>query len=346
MDTPTPISPPSRQPQQPPSTDRKKIRVVCISDTHNIQLNPPDGDVLIHAGDMTNAGSHTELEKAIGWISGLDHEVKIVIAGNHDGVTLDPVFFKEFGDYFHNNNPQSHEENLQLFVGSEARSRGVVYLNHEAKRIVLKDGRTFKVFGSPWSKKSGMWGFGYGETNSLSESLWAGVLADSEIMVTHGPPKYHLDALRASNVGCEYLRQTLWKVRPALHVFGHVHEGRGVERVKWDFQSPHLQYREISVSHISDPTPESKKLFRIDLTEVEERVETCLVNAAIVKQPWRKGIGHVGRNKAIVVDLMVDMVDLRGHGSGGGDGRVEGGSEITAKEEFESPQTNIGEASG
>jgi len=36
------------------------------------------------------------------------------------------------------------------------------------------------------------------------------------------------------------------------------------------------------------------------------------VNAAIVMRPWRKGIGHAGRNKAIVVDLMVDVADLRG----------------------------------
>lgn len=28
------------------------IEVVCISDTHN-QINIPDGDILIHAGDLT-----------------------------------------------------------------------------------------------------------------------------------------------------------------------------------------------------------------------------------------------------------------------------------------------------
>ena len=75
MATVTPTMP------QPLASGRKKIRIVCISDTHNIQLKPPDGDVLIHAGDMTNAGSHTELKKAIEWISGLKHEVKIVVAG-------------------------------------------------------------------------------------------------------------------------------------------------------------------------------------------------------------------------------------------------------------------------
>ncbi|PWW73443.1 Metallo-dependent phosphatase [Tuber magnatum] len=312
MATPTPTTPPPpRKPSQPPALGRKKIRIVCISDTHNLQLKPPDGDVLIHAGDMTNAGSHTELKKAIEWISGLEHEVKIVIAGNHDGVTLDPLFFKEFGGYFHNSNLQSHEESLQLFVSTKAKSRGVVYLNHETERVVLKDGRTFKVFGSPWSKKVGMWGFGYDEPSYLGESLWADVPADTEVMVTHGPPRYHLDSPQAPKIGCECLRQTLWKVRPALHVFGHVHQGRGVEVVKWDIETPHIQYKELSTTKISDPAPESKKLFKVDLTKIAEREETCLVNAAIAMQPWRKGIGHAGRNKAIVVDLIVDMVDLR-----------------------------------
>lgn len=82
--------------------------------------------------------------------------------------------------------------------------------------------------------------------------------------------------------------------------------------VKWDIRSRHTQYKELSTTRILDPTPESKKLFKVDLTQIAEREETCLVNAAIVTQPWRKGIGHAGRNKAIVVDLMADVADLRG----------------------------------
>ena len=103
------------------------------------------------------------------------------LVGNHDGVTLDPAFSKEFGDHFHNNNPQSHEENLRLFVSNEAGSQGVMYLSHEAKRVVLKDGRTFKVFGSPWSKKGGMWGFGYDEPNHFGESMWTDIPADTDV---------------------------------------------------------------------------------------------------------------------------------------------------------------------
>jgi predicted phosphodiesterase len=56
-----------------------------VSDTHNATPNGsfklPKGDVLIHAGDMTNQGTLSELKKTIKWIEEADFEAKIVIAG-------------------------------------------------------------------------------------------------------------------------------------------------------------------------------------------------------------------------------------------------------------------------
>ncbi|KAK6011441.1 hypothetical protein OSTOST_23469, partial [Ostertagia ostertagi] len=48
----------------PPSEPH--LKVVCISDTHDqldLVKDIPDGDVLLHAGDMTNYGSEKELRK-------------------------------------------------------------------------------------------------------------------------------------------------------------------------------------------------------------------------------------------------------------------------------------------
>jgi predicted phosphodiesterase len=43
----------------------QKIRIVCISDTHNAAPGEgytlPKGDILIHAGDLTNNGQPKEL---------------------------------------------------------------------------------------------------------------------------------------------------------------------------------------------------------------------------------------------------------------------------------------------
>lgn len=39
----------------------RRTRIVCISDTHNYTFKLPKGDVLIHAGDLTNQGSYAEV---------------------------------------------------------------------------------------------------------------------------------------------------------------------------------------------------------------------------------------------------------------------------------------------
>lgn len=64
----------------------RRTRFVCISDTHGYTPSEagfklPLGDVLIHAGDLSNNGTITELERTIDWISKADYEIKIVVAG-------------------------------------------------------------------------------------------------------------------------------------------------------------------------------------------------------------------------------------------------------------------------
>ena len=39
----------------------RRTRFVCVSDTHNSTPKLPTGDVLIHAGDLTNQGSYQEV---------------------------------------------------------------------------------------------------------------------------------------------------------------------------------------------------------------------------------------------------------------------------------------------
>lgn len=60
---------------------RRKTRFVCISDTHNNTPKLPPGDVLIHAGDLTNQGSYDELERSVAWLEKAPFEVKVVVAG-------------------------------------------------------------------------------------------------------------------------------------------------------------------------------------------------------------------------------------------------------------------------
>ena len=60
------------------------IHVLCISDSHNVRPQLPDGDILLHAGDLTQSGSLEELRSQIEWLDSQPHRFKVVIAGNHD----------------------------------------------------------------------------------------------------------------------------------------------------------------------------------------------------------------------------------------------------------------------
>lgn len=57
---------------------------------------------------------------------------------------------------------------------------------------------------------------------------------ETDILVTHTPPKYHLDLSTASALGDKYLLEEIWRVRPSLHVFAHIHAGSGEEVIYWD----------------------------------------------------------------------------------------------------------------
>ena len=64
----------------------RRTRFVCVSDTHNASPATgsfllPKGDVLVHAGDLTNQGTFSELQRTVDWIEKADFEAKIVVAG-------------------------------------------------------------------------------------------------------------------------------------------------------------------------------------------------------------------------------------------------------------------------
>ena len=53
-------------------------------------------------------------------------------------------------------------------------------------------------------------------------------------MITHGPPEGILDKTTAgANAGDPNLLEAVKRVKPLVHVFGHVHEAAGVLRMQW-----------------------------------------------------------------------------------------------------------------
>ena len=118
------------RPFHPPRT-RPPVRVVCISDTHDQTVSIPHGDILIHAGDMTNDGTVADIQRQVNWLAAQPHAVKIIVAGNHDSwfdVRSRP--------------PQDAK------AGAKVDLSGVHYLQSSAV-VPEVNGRKFVIFGVP-----------------------------------------------------------------------------------------------------------------------------------------------------------------------------------------------------
>lgn len=182
------------------------MRIVALSDTHDHPLHTtwqvPDGDVFIHSGDFS-IGRTVPLAKLTelnDQFAALPHKHKLLVAGNHDW----PLMLE----------PEKARELLTALT----------YLEDSGVTI-----NGVKFYGSPWQPDHKMWAFNLQRGCIELKQKWDAIPDDTDILITHAPPFGLLDYASASadNVGCEALRRRLENISPALHIFGHVHEGRG-----------------------------------------------------------------------------------------------------------------------
>lgn len=73
------------------------------------------------------------------------------------------------------------------------------------------------------------WAFNLPRGTSLAEK-WDLVPVETDILITHGPPRGFGDRTPVGRIGCDDLLSMIRRVRPALHVFGHAHGGGGLWR--------------------------------------------------------------------------------------------------------------------
>ncbi len=181
------------------------MRIVCISDTHGFhrKLDVPDAEILIHAGDfMTHGRAIEEIEDFNEWLGTLPHRHKIVVAGNHD------LLFEA--------SPETARERLS----------NAVYLEHAG---VALEGIHF--WGCPVTPVLPHMAFAV-ERGAASRKYWDKIPVGTDVLITHGPPFGILDKedIWREHIGCMQLSKAVQRVRPRLHVFGHIHGGRGKEQ--------------------------------------------------------------------------------------------------------------------
>lgn len=186
-------------------------KIVCISDTHGYHrsLDIPDGDILIHAGDIDPVwGSIYELMDFLDWLGELPHKHKVFIAGNHD-----------------------LEFESKPFVCMELIKKKDTGIYLENTHVTL-DG--IKIFGSPYQVP---FAGAFNVSDNRRKSMWDSIEDDTKIVVTHNPPfgildkayRYEPDSYEQymESTGDPFLTTRLLEIKPKLSVFGHIHESYG-----------------------------------------------------------------------------------------------------------------------
>ncbi|KAL3857413.1 hypothetical protein ACJMK2_012087 [Sinanodonta woodiana] len=216
----------------------KCVRIVHVSDTHMMhnEILLPNANILVHSGDFSKASlsrlifrssAFEELTREIDiYFEKVPIKHKLLVAGNHE------VSF-----------PGHSANEIQ------SRLQHVTYLQDSSLEV-----EGIKFYGSPWT--SNRW---YSLAKAFTEDgrrlirKWEKIPSDTDVLVTHMPPlnigdlaakiikvlsilrtegacrvcnKRHVDF---DHWGCQLLLDTvLNRVRPKIHMYGHVHESNGV----------------------------------------------------------------------------------------------------------------------
>ncbi|KAL4866884.1 hypothetical protein BDV12DRAFT_172216 [Aspergillus spectabilis] len=314
----------------------------------------PPAQILLHAGDITKVGLYSEHTLMLDTLMRHPAELKIIIAGNHD-ITLDEEYYNRVGWLRHRYRapdkqdhlarlPKSNQRHSQspqggglesptsikaLYTSPAAIASGIRYMEEGPATFILPStGAKFTVHASPYTPEFCAWAFAYhrsedrfnpgsmGTEKSIVPS-YPGV----DILLTHGPPYGMLDQVvgTGESVGCEHLTRAVERARPALHVFGHIHEGYGARRVEWEASSSSLEAAEGGTQAGTGKRIKKVEEIPWDREDVmEERgayvdlssgsgrplrrgEETVFVNASVVN------VEYQGLNAPWVVDLDLEV---------------------------------------
>jgi Icc-related predicted phosphoesterase len=129
----------------------------------------------------------------------IDIKHKIFVAGNHDG---------------------SVEK--RLIVRKDFEEAGITYLENDMVEL-----ESFKIWGSPHTPTFGSWYFM--KSRSKIGRVWDSIPEDTDIVITHGPPRGILDTTyRRGNdtelCGDRSLLKRMLMIQPKLVCFGHIHD--------------------------------------------------------------------------------------------------------------------------
>lgn len=189
------------------------MTILHISDTHGYHHMIPYSrftgvDLLIHSGDESNwKDPYKNLQECldfIEWYKSIPVKYKIFVAGNH-----------------------STAIERKLIVKTDFEQAGIIYLENEEITI-----EGLKIYGSPYTPSFGS-GWSFNKDRDKIGRVWEGIPDDTDILVTHGPPKGILDLSYNRNNELEFcgdlsLKKRIKAIQPKLVCFGHIHNNDNI----------------------------------------------------------------------------------------------------------------------
>lgn len=194
--------------------------IACASDIHGMwdEIEWPAANILVLAGDILPNHSMNPSDDALRQVDSLwrlrdklcslkeeTYAYIVIVAGNHDWI-------------FQKNNEEARDI-LDL--------EDVFYLQDEACEI-----EGIKFYGAPHQPWFLNWAFNFPrlDDGSVARQTWAKIPSNTNVLVTHCPPRNILDGLMdGGNAGCPYLTDRISQLpNLKLHVFGHIHWSYGI----------------------------------------------------------------------------------------------------------------------
>jgi len=213
-----------------------RVTLLHLSDTHNLhrtiekRFPMPSADILIHTGDWSDQGTAEEAADFNSWLGELRPRYKhiVVIAGNHEWRALKFAGRKDAI-------VAAAADSSKTYISRLLTNATV--LEHEGVTLM-----GLNIFGSCWDpaalaqnpdqpdmRSEGT--IAVLDRTSRSGCQFDAIPAGTDVLLTHGPPIGIFDMLEGQREhwgSSERMARRIEFAKPAAHLFGHLHEQRGV----------------------------------------------------------------------------------------------------------------------
>lgn len=184
-------------------------KIVAISDVHGKwgKLTIPDCDILISAGDYSFKGEPHMVKDFHAWLNKQNANHIISVQGNHE-------------TWVEKNWNQAKAIALEACPAVHFIDEGPI----EIEGIKI------------WCSAITPWFYNWAWNRYRGEDIkrhWDMIPNDTNILVSHGPAYGILDAVVYANgdkkehVGCNDLAEAIKRIKPDLHICGHIHSAYG-----------------------------------------------------------------------------------------------------------------------